>query len=700
MPQVGLEMTGEERELVRSVLRAEKKLLQMEDKLKRINRTGTRAGKDVSKGLGQIGAMARTAASALGVGGGLFAAVQALKGEFQSIVETQKEAAAIQIPTASARKDLIRNLGGKTDDDIRKALEGGSEIAFETKVDERAIFGALASAVSASGQDIELSLEAVEQSAKFLADKPAEIGLFAGALLDLSKVTKSRSAEVNQGFLQLSGSLSRVVDPAQQAKNLPPSLIGQQQAGATPAEAAALFGAISEGSGDFLGALTGTATIKLSQQLRDFFQEKDVRAATAGQRESLGRDLTTGERIEFLQERQDLGGRFLEGAEFENKARGPIEALIQNLPSTIDANGQRIRSVADAFRENLDAMKGQGAAAPAVAFERPESGAIGEALAEFFATDAGALAATEKDRAFRPLTTGEQVETLQERPEMAVRFLETAKLDDSALSSTAQLLLNPPAIPVEGPEGSSADFARLLDAGLQRGRGVTPRPETPEVGISRDLDRLSDVQMEAMRAPADVETDATAAFEQRMRGISSESLRQRNLDELEFTAGLSRTHESALSSIQLGDLEGAEGGVNREFLDKQLKASGAGFVERKLAGLEFEARTNIGRSEPTAVAADIIQRRADVVGAPEVSIPGGRIGLEAARPDVQREAPTGRAVDIAGQLDKLATELRESAEASRAVAESNRQLLQKPEREGRGASFSRPGIGTGNGDVE
>jgi hypothetical protein len=204
-------------------------------------------------------------------------------------------------------------------------------LADKTSISEVAINAGLAEALSASGGKVDPSLAAVEVAARFLADRPDEIGEAAGALLGISKVTGTTDARVNLGLLTRIGELGRVVNPKLQAENIAPALVGAAQFGGTASGAGALFAALSNAAEDKEGRRTGTALIQLARQLDDFqlgegfekFQGQFDRA-----------NLT--QRIGFLQRNKKAAEQFLDKASFETKLVGPITGLLLD-PNTSNA---------------------------------------------------------------------------------------------------------------------------------------------------------------------------------------------------------------------------------------------------------------------------------------------------------------------------------------------------------------------------
>lgn len=327
---VEVRFTGDAASLEREITKLKAKAQQLQDKLRDVGGAGRKSGDELSK-LGNATAKAfdtsglMRMASFLAPGGMLVAGAALLRAEFEKIIRLQEQAAGAQLTLGSARKDIVRNLAGSSPADITAVLQAGSKIASRTGVEERFIASGLASALSASGGNIPGSMAAVEEAAKFLPDRPESIPEFAGSLLDLSKITGTMDARTNRGLLALVGSMSRVVDPARQAKNIPPALIGMRGVGATPQEAAALFATITESMADTTGEMSGTAAIQLGRQLEKFFIPPTGPSVAD----------TMGERIRFLQENPGHREAFMKDASFEAKAFAPIRDLLRSSTTAV-----------------------------------------------------------------------------------------------------------------------------------------------------------------------------------------------------------------------------------------------------------------------------------------------------------------------------------------------------------------------------
>ncbi|MBI4578877.1 MAG: hypothetical protein HY718_04190, partial [Planctomycetes bacterium] len=129
---------------------------------------------------------------------------------------------------------------------------------------------------------------------------PESLPSFAGAMLDLAKVTGSQDARVNRGLLLAVGGLSRVSEPSQQAANIPKALIGVRGFGASTAGAAALWASLSTMGADTEGAMSRTGAIALAQQLEMFLPAAGAAAETTA------RPLTEAEALERERNRKAL----------------------------------------------------------------------------------------------------------------------------------------------------------------------------------------------------------------------------------------------------------------------------------------------------------------------------------------------------------------------------------------------------------
>lgn len=208
--------------------------------------------------------------------------VSAITAELRAQQEMIDKRNAAQLGVGESRNVLLRNLVGLSDAKVNQTLEASRRISNTTGVSEVSVNNALASAVSATGGNVQLSEQLVELATKYLKDRPDEIGDFSGSLGDMMRVTGSADPKVALGLLIKTGQLSRITSPAVMSRAAAPALINTLTFGGDGRTAAALYAALTTGAGDTKGEFTGTAEISLAQQLKEFdFGLKDRESGTS-----------------------------------------------------------------------------------------------------------------------------------------------------------------------------------------------------------------------------------------------------------------------------------------------------------------------------------------------------------------------------------------------------------------------------------
>lgn len=330
-PNVDFRMSGDEKLLVRALTRSEKEVDKLKRKLGEVGRAGKQAGGAISKGFSTN--PLKSFATALMGTGGVYMALRAITAELKQVFELQEKAATAQITLSGARSTLLRNLPMATRAEKAEMITSAGVIARETLVPEKYITIALAEAVSASMGKLEASKRAVRRAAMMYPDQPEAIRGMAGAYLDLSKVTGTIVASVNQGLMNYIAGMSRVVNPQQQLMNIPKAMIGQVLQGSTVAGAAALFSTLTTQIADPTGRITGTAAINLARQLREYKEGEKAFVKVRPSRRLTGE--TTGERLAELWADPKKAQTFMEIASFETKAIGAIRQLVLDPTSAI-----------------------------------------------------------------------------------------------------------------------------------------------------------------------------------------------------------------------------------------------------------------------------------------------------------------------------------------------------------------------------
>lgn len=351
MSSIVVEMSGDEAKLLRSLQRVIAKQNQTENGMKKVERSSKRAGRGVEKSFGsQAAGHLKTFATGLIGAGGILAGIQLVNRELQRMVDLGKEVANITVTDAAAKQNLIRNLAGTSKEQKQQVLKGVEQISETTNVEQKFIAEAAAQGLSASGQDIDSTMKALDFAARAFAEAPDQIAMAVGALLDLGKVTGSSDPLVNAGFQQFVAANSRVVSPQEQARNIPRALIGFQGSGGTSQEAAAVFAAVSNAAADITGEQTGTAMISLGDQLKEFFKEDAAARGVlrrAGISEERADQMSFVERRNLLRENERLAKRFEESASFERKTKAPILDLVLKPQSLAAREFERVFAAAN-----------------------------------------------------------------------------------------------------------------------------------------------------------------------------------------------------------------------------------------------------------------------------------------------------------------------------------------------------------------
>jgi len=335
-----VEVTSYEKDVQRGFRNVGKELDKLNKKLDDATGKGKKAGQAMSR-VGSDAAKAgkhhreafepsilnRWASGLVGVGG-ILGAYRLITAEVTRIRELNKEIADAQITVNQARQDVLRNLGGATREEKQNVLSAGRTIAAGAGIKEVYVQAAMAQAISASGGNVPASIAAVQQAAQFIPDRPEEMPLFAGAFLDLAKVTGTNDARVNQGLLQMVGALSRVVSPTQQARNIPQAMVGLVGQGATVREAGALFAALSNAAADVEGNVTRTGLINFAEQINQFLP--DVAPGEVGPNIP-----TLGEKIRRLRESPKMAREVAASLTARAAVKVPLRQLITEPDSVI-----------------------------------------------------------------------------------------------------------------------------------------------------------------------------------------------------------------------------------------------------------------------------------------------------------------------------------------------------------------------------
>ena len=257
--------------------------------------------------------------------GGIMAVATQLRAEYQNLVSRQKTAADRQIDTAAAQRAAIGNLGQDPNMSVAQLNEQVAKISAETGVNQKDIFEAASSALSARGQlSAQDALDSVRLAALNAPDDVAGLKTMSGSLLDMQK-KGGGTTTANIGMFIAAKQAARVETNQAFSQNIIPAATGVQEFGDSPQQALALTAAITQGMGDTQGAMSGTAAISLAQQLERALPKSKFRMLQS-----------TVDRIRFLQSEEGkkhreklIGTDQKKGPlELEKKAFAPIRGLL------------------------------------------------------------------------------------------------------------------------------------------------------------------------------------------------------------------------------------------------------------------------------------------------------------------------------------------------------------------------------------
>jgi len=331
-------------------------------------------------------------------------AVALVRSEIQAVREEEEKRTQAKLTVAEAEAALRRNIFAAGPSDRERLLAAGPEIAEATRLPVAPIFQALAGTFSATGGDVPLTLDLVKIAPQFTR-KADEIATLAAGLGDIVTTGGLKDAEDALGFLTITQAGSRPTETAQVAKQVGKVLgaFTSPLAGSTPGEGAALFAATTIGAADPQGRLARTATIKLIDQTREFF-EKNSRGFTESQVDEFT------ERRKILFADRKLAEEFLKTTKFQAATRGAIEKLFLGEGSTREAFESTLSKLADPEDRRAAAREG-------IAFvaegslqqtERLESGIASIAEGFRLETESDLSQERRKDiRALRAEATGE-----------------------------------------------------------------------------------------------------------------------------------------------------------------------------------------------------------------------------------------------------------------------------------------------------
>lgn len=337
--QIKIEMLAKDQAAVKALQSVERAVDKIAQRLGDVERKSKSAGDSTRNVFSDATRQAMQFAGAVtGIGsvlGAVVAAANQLRREYENIKQRQAEAAGTQLGFADQLKEAVINAAGLySSDELEKQARA---IGVSTGAGATKAAGAFAGALSALGPtNKEQASEAMRAAQAALKLAPQletdELTQLAGAAIDITKNVKDKKSatpEAAMGFLLNVGSLARTTNVHELVRNVAPGVANVAEH--MPMQSAgALVAAITQGSRDFTGRFSRTASIRLAEQIHERFPQgnvEDIIAQAQGDPKFRHKLLNTGGRFP--------GGKF-SGMSFEATTTGAVTRLLTG--GTYEAN--------------------------------------------------------------------------------------------------------------------------------------------------------------------------------------------------------------------------------------------------------------------------------------------------------------------------------------------------------------------------
>lgn len=259
----------------------------------------------------------------------------------QEFNRNNAQSGAKQITVGDSQAQIIKNSAGASSADRKKFIADVQQLAKDINFQDLESFNlAAASGLSASGGNMPAVLNALRAAGRITRDKPSELPIITGTLLDIGKFTGNTSAEENLGFVTDFASKARITNLEKAGKALAPAVAnftastkGDKQAAAD--QASAMVAAFSSAVGDVEGTTSSQAATKFNAEIQKYFTE-GVKVTMPGYPHAVLRkpknDPGTPEgRLQYLQQNQQDKKMFWDNAELgEVKFRSVIRDFLDS----------------------------------------------------------------------------------------------------------------------------------------------------------------------------------------------------------------------------------------------------------------------------------------------------------------------------------------------------------------------------------
>lgn len=380
-----------------------------------MGKVGDAADKVAPRGQGAMELIATGARNAVGMllgGAGVVGALGMVLKSLDDIEARAKAAKDAALTVEEAEASIANNMastGNPAQDAAATAdaIARGREIAARRQVPVEMVQGAIAAGLSASGGDIEATLQAVDMQAELNRANPADITAGVEGQVNVARIMGTQNAAAAQGVLELIGQNSAIKDPTKISQTATPVLATASAFGLDINEVGAFFSTLTQQTADPLGDSSRTAAISFVEQLSTFFTEGAGKGRNAAAMAERGSGLGFGEMVAALQDDAGLRESFQKNLSIEARARGPVKQLLEDMSgsfstSMFEAIGAAPTDEAG-FAALVDARRAKLDAVPSVAIGDAKRGVAA-------AAEAAKLADTEAQ--FRGVYSSEQLSDL------------------------------------------------------------------------------------------------------------------------------------------------------------------------------------------------------------------------------------------------------------------------------------------------
>lgn len=330
---------GDASKLTAEIDRVNRAYAQLEEKLQRLTDESEKSEKAGERQMTSFQQVAASAGSqVVGLAASYISLQAAISGVTQAMErqrDVERDNLSLHERLAKAQAELIRNMGP----DIGQATDQIAQIQRDTGVGRVPLTEAASFAVSSKAGDItnQQAIAAMGAAAQLVPDRPEALTTYTQAALQVMAASGTRDPKAALGFIQSGIGLSSIADPALFAENIAPAIFaGTIQDKADPVraarESAALFTTMTK-FGETEGAVSGTATITMSDLLGEYFRDrKDDPGSLFG-------------RLGMLQEDPAMRKHFIDSGGLKGRLPAKLRTVVRDILDPTSDAARTLREV-------------------------------------------------------------------------------------------------------------------------------------------------------------------------------------------------------------------------------------------------------------------------------------------------------------------------------------------------------------------